>query len=62
MAKFKVTVRESASQNQGVFIYTVEATTKCEAMIQGMDDHRMMFNLWDGKLEASARCVRTEAA
>lgn len=56
MNKFKVTVRESA--NQGTFIYTIQAPTKREAIIQGMDDHRMMFNLWDEKLEASARCVR----
>lgn len=61
MTKFKVTVRESANQNRGTFIYTIEAPTKREAIIQGMEDHRMMFNLYGEKLEASARCVRDNA-
>lgn len=63
MAKFDVTIRETNKSNSGAFIYAgVEAESKKDAMIEIMDLHRCVFGLYGERLDASARCVRTEAA
>ena len=58
MPKFDITIRES-KPNAGAFIYqNVEAKSKRDAVVEMIELHRDVFNLWGEKLEATARCVR----